>query len=403
MYDAIVVGARVAGAPTAMLLARKGHRVLLVDRASFPSDTMSTLIIWQTGVGKLKQWGLLDKLTATGLPANTKFTMDLGDFPLAGWAPPVDGVTDSYAPQRKVIDKILVDAAIEAGVEFREKFSVQELLFEGEQVVGIRGRSDDGQTVEERARFVVGADGRNSVVSRTLDPETYDDVASLSCFYYTLFSGVESDSYEDYWPGSQFILTVPTNDDLLLIVTGMPIGRFHEFRSDIESNFMASIDKIPSLSEKVRAGRREERFMGTAALSNYFRKPYGLGWALVGDSGYARDPITAFGISDAFRDAELLADALGETLSGSRPATDALGDYESARNEAAKPLYQMTLKAAEYNQHTPNAMELRAALRDKPEDTDQFIGVVLGTVPYRSFFNTENLERILGHSLPRQS
>ena len=137
MYDAIVVGARVSGAPTAMLLARKGHQVLLVDRASFPSDTMSTLIIWQTGVAKLKQWGLLDRLTATGLPANTKFTMDLGDFPLGGWAPPVDGVTDSYAPRRKVIDKILVDAAVEAGVEFREKFSVRELIFDGDQVVGV--------------------------------------------------------------------------------------------------------------------------------------------------------------------------------------------------------------------------------------------------------------------------
>ena len=403
MYDAIIVGARVAGAPTAMLLARKGHRVLLVDRASFPSDTMSTLIIWQTGVAKLKQWGLLDRLTATGLPANTKFTMDLGDFPLGGWAPPVDGVTDSYAPRRKVIDKILVDAAVEAGVEFREKFSVRELIFDGDQVVGVRGRSAEGQTVEERAQFVVGADGRNSVVSRALNPETYDHVPSLSCFYYTVFSGVPSDSYEDYWPGSQFILTVPTNDDLLLIVTGRPIDQFHEFRADIEGNFMATIDQVPSLAEKVRAGRREERFMGTADLSNYFRKPYGSGWALVGDAGYARDPITAFGISDAFRDSELLADALDETLSGARPSEDALGDYERARNEAAKPLYQLTLRAAEYNQHTPNAMELRAALRDKPEDIDQFIGVILGTVPYRSFFNTGNLERILGHPLPPRS
>lgn len=403
MYDAIIVGARVAGAPTAMLLARKEHRVLLVDRASFPSDTMSTILIWQRGIAKLKQWGLLDRLTTTGLPANTKFTMDLGDFGLGGWGPPVDGVNESYAPRRKALDKILVDAAVEAGAEVREGFSVQELIAEGDQIVGIRGRSEGGQTVEERARFVVGADGRNSLVARVVEPESYNEVPALSCLYYTLFSGVPSDGYEDYWPGSQYILTVPTNDDLTLIVTGMPIDRFHEFRSDIEGNYMATIDKVPSLSEKVRAGHREERFMGTADVSNYFRKPYGPGWALVGDAGYARDPITAFGISDAFRDAELLADALDETLSGSKPAEDALAGYELARNQLAEPHYQMTLKAAEYNQHTPNAMELREALRDKPEDTDKFIGLVTGAVPYREFFNTENLERILGHPLTPRS
>ena len=400
MYDAIIVGARVAGAPTAMLLARKGHRVLLVDRASFPSDTLSTILIWQRGIAKLEKWGILDTLTSTGLPANTKFTMDLGDFGLGGWGPPVDGMNESYAPRRKVLDKIMVDAAIEAGVEFREGFSVQELITEGDQVVGIRGRSEGGQTIEERARFVVGADGRNSVVARIVEPEAYNEVPALSCLYYTLFSGVPSDGYEDYWPGRQYILTVPTNDDLVLIVTGMPIDRFHEFREDIEGNFMASLDKIPSLAEKVRAGRREERFMGTADVSNYFRKPYGPGWALVGDAGYGRDPITAFGISDAFRDADLLANALDEIFSGAKQANDALGDYETARNEDSESQYQLTLRAAEYNQHTSNAMELRAALRDRPEDTDTFIGVITGTVPYREFFNAKNLERILGHPLP---
>ena len=403
MYDAIIVGARVAGAPTAMLLARKGYRVLLVDRGSFPSDTLSTLLIWQRGVAKLKQWGLLDRLTATGLPANRKFTMDLGDFPLRGWGPPVDGVTESYAPRRIVLDKILVDAAVEAGVELREKFSVQELVTEGDQVVGIRGRSDGGQTVVERATFVVGADGRNSLLARLVKPEAYNEVPALSCLYYTFFSGVPSDGYEDYWPGRQFILTVPTNDDLVLIVMGMPIDEFYTFRSDIETNYMATIDKVPSLSERVRAGHREERFMGTADVANYFRKPYGPGWALVGDAGYARDPITAFGISDAFRDAELLADALDETLSGSKSAEEALGSYEQTRNGLSEPQYQLTVRAAEYNQHTPNTMELRAALHDKPEDTDKFMGVITGTVPYREFFNTENLERILGHPLPSRS
>ena len=115
MYDAIIIGARCAGSPTAMLLARKGYRVLLVDRATFPSDTISTQIIWPTGVAKLQTWGLLDRLIASNCPQVTKFTMDLGDFPLSGWGPPVEGIVDSYGPRRFVLDKILVNAAVDAG------------------------------------------------------------------------------------------------------------------------------------------------------------------------------------------------------------------------------------------------------------------------------------------------
>ncbi len=168
MYDAIVVGARCAGSPTAMLLARKGHRVLLVDRATFPSDTLSTQIIWQSGVSRLKNWGLLDKLNESNCPSVTKFTMDLGDFPLSGWGPPTDGVSDSYGPRRTVLDKILVDAAAEAGAELREGFSVQEFLTDGDRVTGIRGRERNGPTVTEKARVVIGADCRHSPLARAV-------------------------------------------------------------------------------------------------------------------------------------------------------------------------------------------------------------------------------------------
>src|SRR5437764_11852304 len=161
MYDAILVGARAAGSPTAMLLARKGHRVLLVDRASFPSDTLSTHYIHQPGVARLRRWGLLERLIATGCPPSRSLLFDVGPFSLSGSPLPSDGVAEAYAPRRTVLDSLLVEAAAEAGAEVRTGFPADELVFENGTVVGIR--SGD---VVERARVVVGAHARNSFVAR---------------------------------------------------------------------------------------------------------------------------------------------------------------------------------------------------------------------------------------------
>src|SRR5947207_727405 len=146
MYDAIVVGARVAGAPTAMLLARKGYKVLLVDRATFPSDTMSTHYIHQPGVAALKRWGVLDKIIASNCPPVTWGKVNLGPLVLEGWGPASDGVAEAYVPRRIVLDKILVDAAVAAGVELREAFTVEEILMDGDTVTGIRGHSRSGES-----------------------------------------------------------------------------------------------------------------------------------------------------------------------------------------------------------------------------------------------------------------
>jgi flavin-dependent dehydrogenase len=133
MYDVIVVGARCAGSPTAMLLARKGYRVL-VDRTSFPSDTLSTHYIHQAGGARLKQWGLLDALVASNCPPIREQTFDVGPFALVGTPPPADGVADAYAPRRTVLDQLLVESASAAGAEVRERFTVRELVLDGEQV-----------------------------------------------------------------------------------------------------------------------------------------------------------------------------------------------------------------------------------------------------------------------------
>lgn len=174
MFDAIVVGARCGGSPVAMLLARRGYRVLLVDRAKFPSDTISTHWIWPPGIACLKRWGLLEHVLATNCPPFSTIGIDVGEFQLVGDLPPIDGVDVVCGPRRTVLDKLLVDAAAEAGVEVRENFVVTALTSSNGRVTGIRGAHRGASEVEEPARIVIGADGRNSMVAKTVRAEEYN-------------------------------------------------------------------------------------------------------------------------------------------------------------------------------------------------------------------------------------
>ena len=184
-YDAIVIGARCAGSPTGMLLARKGYRVLVVDRATFPSDTLSTHILHPPGAAALKRWGLLDRLASTGCPPIGTYTFDFGAFTIAG-APGTDDSPIAYCPRRTVLDKLLVDAASEAGAELREGFTVEDVVIEDGRVIGIRGHDNGGATVTELADVVVGADGRYSLVAKAVGPEQYNERPEILCGYYSV-------------------------------------------------------------------------------------------------------------------------------------------------------------------------------------------------------------------------
>jgi flavin-dependent dehydrogenase len=362
MYDAIIVGARCGGSPTAMLLARRGHRVLLLDRTAFPSDTIRNHFIQHPGVVQLHRWGLLDRVVASNCPPVRTFTSDWGDFSLREPVEQGDGVDASYAPRRLVLDKILVDAAVAAGAELRERFTVHELVWEDDRVVGVRGRADGGAMVEERARIVVGADGAHSIVAKAVQAPRYDERPVLTFAYYSYFSDVPTDGIEVWFRPECAYINFPTNDGLTCVAIQAPIAEFQAFRQDIEGNFFRAQERVPELEARVRAGRREERWYGTADLENFFRKPYGSGWALVGDAGYHKDPVTAQGISDAFRDAELLADAIDAGFSGRSSLADALSAYEQRRNEIARPAYDQACGAATFVA-PPQLLEYRAAMR----------------------------------------
>ena len=405
MYDAIVVGARCAGSPTAMLLARKGYQVLLVDRSTFPSDIMSTHFVKVPGVSRLERWGLLDRVAATNCPPITSIALDYGDFALRGFSPPAEGVPSAaYCPRRTVLDKILVDAAVEAGVELREGFTVDEVLRDGDTVTGIRGHArGNGASVTEEARIIIGADGLHSVVARAVDAPRYQEVPALECGYYSYFSGVPAGGVEVYFRDRRIILVFPTNDDQICLVVGAPIDEFHAFRSDIDGYFYRSLDLVPELAERVRGGRREERWVGTADLPNFFRKPYGPGWALVGDAGYHKDPAAGDGISDAFRDAELLTDAIDAGFSGRAPLDDALAAYEQQRNADSQGNYQITLQWASHQPLPPQQRAFLRAVASSPEETNRFFGVGAGVISREEFFSPRNIGRIMAEAARRAS
>lgn len=393
-YDVIVVGARCAGSPTAMLLARKGYDVLVVDRAMFPSDTISTHLVHPPGVAALRRWGLLDRLLATGCPPIDTYSFDFGAFALVG-APGTDEEPVAYAPRRTILDKLLVDAAAESGAEVREGFTVDEVLVEDGVVIGIRGRAKDGRSLTERARVVVGADGLRSIVARTVEPERYHEKPRLMVGYYSYWSGLPNDGrFEVYALRNRGMAAWPTHDDRTLLITAWPMAEFEANRKDIQGNYLAVVEMAPALAERVRSAKREEPFRGLA-VPNWFRRPFGPGWALVGDAGYNKDFITALGITDAFLDAERCAAALDDSFTGARPFDEAMGDYQAERDRHALPMYEFTTGLATLEAPPPEVQRVLAAAAGNQEAMDAFARVNAAVMSPADFFSEKNVGRIL--------
>ncbi len=396
MYDAIIVGARCAGSPLAMLLARKGYRILLLDKASFPSDTISTHHIHQPGVACLKRWGLLDKVRASNCPPTTQIKFDLGPFALVGAPPPAGDTAESYGPRRRVLDRILVYAAVEAGVELRERFTVDELTTDGTAITGIRGHDANGATVTEHARIVIGADGARSMVADAVKAPIYFDRGMLTCNYYSYWSGVQHEGVELYPRPGRTIVVDKTNDGLSMICIVFPKEELDSIRSNIEGEYLRTIkENAPTLFERLRSAKREERFAGTGFLPNFFRRPYGNGWALVGDAGYVKDPILAQGITNSFSHAEMLAEALDDAFLGLREIEDALADYEHRRNNEVMAMFEHNTQLAMLEPPPPEMAALMNALQGNSAEINRFLGTVAGTVSLTEFFAPENIERIM--------
>lgn len=396
MYDAIVIGARCGGAATAMLLARKGHRVLLVDRATFPSDVPQGHLIHRGGPKRLASWGLLDRVVATGAPAITSMVHEIGDLPIAARDLEVNGVPIACGPRRSALDHVLVNAAVAAGAELRAGYSVEALMMDGDRVTGIRGGDRRGGTTStERATITIGADGRRSHVARTVAAPEYEVVPSLTCWYFSYWADVPSDTLEVYDRRGRAIFAFPTNDGLFAVFVAWPAAELALVRANIEAQFLEALEVVPSLAERVRAGRRADRFYGATDLRNFLRKPFGNGWALVGDAGCHKDPYLALGVCDAFRDAELLANAVDDALAGRLAIEDALAGYERQRNDATLSEYRANVERARFAPLPPEHRQLRAALRENPEGSRALLLTIEGLAPRDAFFAPENIARVM--------
>jgi flavin-dependent dehydrogenase len=294
-----------------------------------------------------------------------------------------------------VLDKLLVDAASEAGAEMWEGFTVEGLVTSEGRIAGIRGRGKSGQSVTEHARVVIGADGRHSLVAATVRPEQYHERPKLLAAYYTYFSDLPIDGrFETYIRPMRGFAAWPTNDGLTLVIAGWPIAEFDANRKEIEGSFWRTLELAPSFAARARAGRREERFFGAAVL-NYFRKPYGPGWTLVGDAGYNKDFITAQGIQDAFLDADLCASALDAAFSGTKTFDEAMFRYQSARDARVVPMYELTCQFATLEPPPLEMQQILAAMHGNQPAMDGFARTMAGATSPAEFFAPENVASIL--------
>jgi 2-polyprenyl-6-methoxyphenol hydroxylase-like FAD-dependent oxidoreductase len=385
-----------------MLLAKQGHKVLVVDKATFPSDTVSTHLIHPAGMATLAKWGMHDTIVNAGSPPIDTYKFDIGPFALSG-SPGTADEPVSYAPRRTVLDKLLLDAAADAGAEIREAFTVDEILFDDGRVAGIRGHERGGESVAEYAGVVVGADGRHSTVARAVKAEQYNEKPQLQASYYSYWSGLPMNGcFEAYDRGTRAFAAWPTNDDLTLLIVGWPYADFEENKKDVEGNFTAALDLAPEFGERIREAKREERLVG-ASVPNYFRKPYGPGWALVGDAGYNKDFITAQGILDAFRDADVCANALHAHMSGEREFDDVMREYQTSRDGHVLPMYEFTCNFASFQPPPPEQQQLMAAVHGNQEAMDGFARVFGGVTSPAEFFSEQNVGRIFAAAANRQA
>jgi len=418
-YDVIVVGARVAGAATALLLARAGVRVLVVDRAGPPGDTLSSHQVQLPGVAALHRWGLLGRAVA-GAPATARLRFDAGPVVLEGRYPSAGGVSALYSPRRMVLDQVLLDAAGAAGAEVRLGFRVDELLWDGRRVAGLRGRERRGADAAETARLVVGADGKHSFVARAAGAARYCTRAAATMASYSYWAGVPTAAGggEIYRRPGRAVAAFPTSADLTMIYVAAPAAGFAAARGDLEGHYLAGLEGCGELRERAAAGFRAERLRTTPDLPAGIRVPHGPGWALAGDAGLVLDPVSAHGISNALRDAELLARAVVDGLGGGGVGPGrggpggggpggpgglgaALAGYHRQRDAAARPMFELTARTARLDPVSRAERLLYDALAGRPAEISRFFGALSGTEPLRPYLGLANLTRIVaGRSWP---
>lgn len=345
-YDVVIAGARCAGASTGMLLARNGLSVLVVDPLRHGSDTLSTHALMRGGVLQLHRWGLLDAIRSAGTPPIRSTAFHYADETIEVAIKEQHGVDALYAPRRTVLDPILVDAAVEAGAEVVHGQSVTDVLRDRNgRVRGAKITGADRRSVDVQADLVIGADGVRSRVARLLNAELDYAVPHAACFIYGYWGSLDWDGYHWFYDIDTSVGFIPTNDGKTCIFASLPVSHFQKnLRHGIEALYQDALASVsPELASAVAEGDGPGRLRAFAGASGFLRRASGPGWALVGDAGYFRDPITAHGITDALRDAELLARAVAQGTD------DALTNYQVARDQCVRGLLDVTDRISSFD------------------------------------------------------
>jgi flavin-dependent dehydrogenase len=352
-HDVVVVGARVAGAATAMLLARLGHDVVLVDQASFPSDTVSTHAIARSGVVQLRRWGLLDPVLKSGAPAIRQVTFHAGGESVSRPIKHKAGVNLIVAPRRYILDTIIAGAAQRAGADVRMGVTVIAAQRDSRgRVTGISGHDRTGAPIDLGARCVIGADGLRSPVARSVGAAISQVRPAGGAAQYAYYTGIDWAGMELFVAEQSFAGVFPTHDGQACISVSTPSNDAQAVRRRSGSREEAFGELLgrsaPQLAGRLRHARRTSPVQGMLRQPNQVRQAFGPGWALVGDAGYYRDAITAHGISDAFRDAEFLAIALDQALRADAEEGTALARYQQQRDQALREIFEITCRLAAY-------------------------------------------------------
>ncbi len=405
LYDAIIVGARPAGASMAAFLSQAGFRVLLVDRATFPKPTLSCPIYFGNALDILNRIGVLEKIPAFDAPKLYLHQTHILDIHLRGRMLPYNGFDYAYQIRRERFDTMLFEHVAQLpNVETRLGFTVTQLVWENGRVVGVRGHGEEKSDEEIRAELVGGADGVFSTVAEQVNVRRYNIIPPRTCVYYAYYTNVTSPSNEPsaivyYEPHQHFaFITANSESDLTVISLSMPASEFEHARVNHETIHAEFAKKMPEMAERMKNAKRETPMYGVSPRESFYRAPFGAGWALVGDAGYYKDPIVGQGIHDALRSSELAAQAYIEyrRADSSPQAWDtAFRNYQYTRDRETKWMYKLTDYYASLDKDRSAAeLDLFRAMAEMPDWSNRYVSLFNGVTDPGWFMNFPTPMRI---------